>query len=231
MARDGDFAHPGEDRIIELVATGLLPHRSLRLLDVGCGRGGTAQWFYEHDFGHVTGIDIDKSSIEYARNTYPHIDFRHADVSRLTSFSGGLFDVIYLFNSFYAFTDQIFALHEIRKVAKLGAKLLIYDYTKPLGGWLPEALGSEIGQPIVKEDIKIWLETSRWKLEFIQDFTDVYAASYIQLLQKFERKRDEILKSSDEEWYDFITRWYRALQLALSQGTLGGALISAIAVE
>jgi hypothetical protein len=44
-------------------------------------------------------------------------------------------------------------------------------------------------------------------------------------------KRDEILKSSDQEWYDFITRWYGALQLALSQGILGGALISAIAVE
>jgi ubiquinone/menaquinone biosynthesis C-methylase UbiE len=231
LARGADFAHPGEDRVIESVASGLLPNKSLRLLDVGCGRGGTAQWFYEHNFGQVTGIDLDKTSIEYARNKYPHVDFRHADVSHLPSFQGDFFDIIYSFNAFYAFTDQLLALHEIRSVAKPGAKLLIYDYTKPLGGRLPEALGSEIGQPIVKENIKIWLEASRWKLESIHDFTNLYSESYIQLLQKFELKRDEILKSSDQEWYDFITRWYGALQLALSQGILGGALISAIAVE
>jgi ubiquinone/menaquinone biosynthesis C-methylase UbiE len=231
LARGADFAHPGEDSVLELIASGLLSHMSLRLLDVGCGRGGTAQWFYEHDFGHITGIDIDKSSIDYARNKYPNVDFKHVDVSYLASIHGDCFDVIYAFNSFYAFNNQLLSLHEIRSVAKLGTKLLIYDYTRPQGGRLPEELGSEIGQPIVEEDIKMWLEASRWKLESIQDFTNLYSQSYIQLLQKFELKRDEILKSSDQEWYDFITHWYGALQLALSQRVLGGALFSAIAVE
>ncbi|GAB6046625.1 hypothetical protein JCM19379_04480 [Methyloparacoccus murrellii] len=42
LARDGDYAHPGEAETIRLACAGLARQDSHRLLDVGCGRGGTA---------------------------------------------------------------------------------------------------------------------------------------------------------------------------------------------
>jgi hypothetical protein len=43
--RGGDYAHPGEEDAIVQIAQ-KLPRASIRrLLDVGCGRGGTAEWF------------------------------------------------------------------------------------------------------------------------------------------------------------------------------------------
>src|SRR5689334_15460967 len=86
LVRNGDYAHPGEEDAIALVA-GMVPRTgNCRVLDVGCGRGGTAQWFHEHRWGDVVGLDIDAESIAYARRTYPGIEFHACDVLEM----GGL---------------------------------------------------------------------------------------------------------------------------------------------
>ena len=231
LARGGDYAHPAEEKAMEYLALQLPVKESLHILDVGCGRGGSANWFQAHHFGHVTGLDIDQASIAYAQTRYPKVVFRQGDVSQLAQWDTASFDVIYLLNSFYAFPNQPLALQSLRNVAKPGTLLLIYDYTKKPGTPLPVELGTEIGNPIVNEDFAIWLESSRWKIASIDDLTDIYNESYIQLLQKFRLKRAEILHSWGHDWYDFIMTWYGALQGSLAQRNLGGALFTAIAVE
>ncbi|WP_156411958.1 methyltransferase domain-containing protein, partial [Legionella bozemanae] len=59
MLREGDFAHPGETEAIELSLSPIAKNSEARLLDVGCGLGGTAHYVQKKGWGTVTGVDID----------------------------------------------------------------------------------------------------------------------------------------------------------------------------
>lgn len=230
MVRGGDYAHPGEEAAIEQV-TRQLPRAVIsRLLDVGCGRGGTAHWFYRNRWGTVVGVDIDGASIEYARNQYPGIDFVPLDVLALDQLNQDPFDLAYLFNSFYAFPDQRSALRAIRAACRTDAYLLIYDYTQPIGKELPDSLGSEIGKPIVLEQTTEWMAECNWKLVSNDDWTDRYVTSYSDLLQRFERNRPAIVATAGADWYEYAVEWYSALREALAIGTLGATALTAIAI-
>jgi len=135
LVRGGDYAHPGEEAAIAQVAQ-TLPRRDInRLLDVGCGRGGTADWLVRHGWGTVVGVDIDGESIEYARHRYGGVDFARLDVVDLHQLQQEPADLAYLFNAFYAYPDQPAALKSLRKVCRCVAYLLIFDYTQsPHGG-------------------------------------------------------------------------------------------------
>jgi len=123
LVREGDYAHPGEEEAIDAV-TNDLPRTSIhRVLDIGCGRGGTANWFYQHKWGEVVAIDIDANSIDYAQKTYPQVQFHACDVTDVNQLSLPSFDLAYLFNSFYAFPDQRAALKAIRNVCRDGTHL------------------------------------------------------------------------------------------------------------
>ena len=67
------------------------------MLDVGCGRGGSAEYLRRHGWGHVEGIDRDTDSIEYARATYPEIGFHICDVLDVPRTVTREFDLIYSF--------------------------------------------------------------------------------------------------------------------------------------
>jgi len=231
LVRGGDYAHPGEEAAIaEVVKT--LPQTGIRrLLDVGCGRGGTADWFHRHDWGAVVGVDIDDESLEYARARYPNVEFVHLDVVDLAHLHRDPFDLAYLFNSFYAFPDQARALHAIRAACRAGAQLLLYDYTQPgAAAEQHEQLGLEIGTPIVLEQIGAWMTQAGWRLVSTEDWTARYVASYSYLLQRFESKRAEIVGMAGNDWYEHVTSWYGRLREALATGALGGTALTAVAV-
>lgn len=230
LVRGGDYAHPGEENAIAALAKTLQRTGVHRLLDVGCGRGGTADWFHRHGWGTVVGVDIDDESLEYARKRYPQVEFVHLDVVDLKRLDQDPFDLAYLFNSFYAFPDQARALHAIRAACRAGARLLIYDYTRPGAATAPrEQLGLEIGRPVIVEQIGAWMSESGWRPVSTEDWTDRYVASYSHLLQRFESKRAEIIGMAGEDWYQHVTTWYGALRQALATGALGAAALTAVA--
>ena len=74
-------------------------------------------------------------------------------MGRSSALNGDPFDLAYLFNSFYTFPDQAGALSHIRKACCEGARLVIFDYTRPSGRKLPTELGLQIGRPIVFDDL------------------------------------------------------------------------------
>ena len=229
LVREGDYAHPGEGEAIEAVVSGL-PRTSIhRVLDVGCGRGGTANWFYEQGWGDVVAVDLDAESIKYAQETYPQVQFHACDVADLGQLSLPLFDLAYLFSSFYAFADQQTALRAIRGACREGAHLVIFDYTRPKGGRLPTALGTEIGQPIVMENLSAWMKAEAWQPISVTDMTGGFVRWYEELMHKVEKNRQAILAMVGEDWYDFVVAWYGALKDALTKGQVGGSVIHATA--
>ena len=227
LARGGDFAHPGEQDAVERVAA-LLPRGEINsILDVGCGRGGTAYWFQRHGWGRLVGVDIDGDSIQYARKKYEGITFLQRDVANLVDVPGGPFDLAYLFNSYYAFPDQPASLRSIRKVCRTNAILLLYDYSQDVRTELPIELGSEIGQPIALNEIASDLAISGWRVDQIQDWTDGYVAAYDHLLMRFAEYRVRIDDIGGEGWFDYVTGWYGALRRALANRVLRGSVVVA----
>jgi SAM-dependent methyltransferase len=229
-ARDGDFAHPGEEEAVRLVAQGLTKSPRNRVLDVGCGRGGTAAWFQRNNFGRVFGIDVDSESIQYARSTYPEVTFCPLDVAQLKKkWDSKAFDLVYLFNSYYAFRDQPGALREIRDVCRSGAELYIFDYARSNGAVIPAALGTEIGHPIVIETITRWLAAAGWVNVISEDWTERFIFWYGTLLAAFERERVWVTENFGIRWAEFVTHFYGSLRESLLAGDIRGAVLHAIA--
>src|SRR5262245_54062872 len=103
LIRESDYAHAGEEEAIELALRNEARRPEQLLLDVGCGRGGTADYVRNHGWGSVVGLDSEPDSVARARQVYPEIEFHVCDVTEAASVIGRKFDLIYLFNSFYAF--------------------------------------------------------------------------------------------------------------------------------
>lgn len=228
-ARRGDYAHPGEEEAIRFVVSGTERKGIRRVLDAGCGRGGTAAWFHRHNWGQIVGIDIDEASIDYARRAYPGIEFFVKDVGRLSEWSPEPFDFVYLLNSFYAFPDQPLALKTIRSVCRAGAQLCIFDYARSQNAVVPAALGPEIGNPIVIEALPGWLADAGWTVSGYEDCTGKYVGWYDALLAGFERESKWIDETYGLDWRRYVQSWYGELRNALSARALRGVLFRAIA--
>ena len=117
--REGDFAHPGEQEAIDLVMSKFEKNHDQCILDAGCGLGGTAHYIQEQNWGKVSAFDIEVEAIKHAKENYKNIDFHVSDASCIHDVISVLkFDVVCMFNSFYAFSDQKKALESISKVTK-----------------------------------------------------------------------------------------------------------------
>ena len=100
-----------------------LGRRDLRVLDAGCGTGeqtlGLAKAYPELD---VTGIDITKASLDFARNLgVQHgieARFEHHDLSRPLPESLGTFDVITSIGVLHSLPDTPAGFRHVRAVAR-----------------------------------------------------------------------------------------------------------------
>src|ERR1700676_4808823 len=92
LIRESDYAHAGEEEAIEITLRNYPRRRDQLLLDIGCGRGGTANYVQGNGWGRVAGIDAEPDSIMRARRVYPAIEFHACDVVDAASVLGRKFD-------------------------------------------------------------------------------------------------------------------------------------------
>jgi len=226
LIRDGDYAHAGEEEAIER-AFGSIPKNPDRwMLDAGCGRGGSAEYLRRHGWGQVEGIDRDADSIEYARAAFPQVGFHICDVLDVPRTVARNFDIIYMLNAFYAFAEQRDALAAIRKIAKPGAQLVIFDYTvgeQSLGANRPDLMPHAIRL----SEIAATLREAGWKPGPVEDLSVDYARWYATFVERIRRKRIEIENISGADWYNFVLSMYSGLHGVIEQGGLGGAIVHA----
>ncbi|WP_298773432.1 class I SAM-dependent methyltransferase [uncultured Shewanella sp.] len=222
MVREGDFAHPGEEPAIVDAVAGLPKNEINQILDLGCGRGGTAHWFQSHGWGKVIGVDIDDTSINYAKRQYPEVAFFSQDVSSLSALGVAHFDLIYLFNVFYALDNQAAVLKVLRQQCKAGAHLLICDYTLSQEHTDLSCLGDEIGQPILMSNVKQWLDEAHWQVETFEDWTHKYINAYVPFIDKLKSKQSAIVQLFGDAWYQYAFTWYQTLLQELQANNIGG---------
>jgi ubiquinone/menaquinone biosynthesis C-methylase UbiE len=232
LIRDGDYAHAGEEEAIERALRSVPKNSHNRILDVGCGRGGSAEYLRRHGWGNVVGIDRDSESIEYAKMSYPNCEFHTCDVLDVPGTVGREFDVIYLLNAFYAFGNQREALATLRKVAKPGALLVVFDYAISERSSESElSVGGQvfIPHPIRLSGIRDMLRDAGWEPGVVEDLSADYTRWYSVFVERIRRKREEIEKVGGAEWYSFVLSMYSGLRDVIASGMLGGAIVHAIA--
>jgi len=224
LIRDGDYAHAGEEEAIERSFRSIPKKPDGWLLDVGCGRGGSAEYLRRHGWGHVEGIDRDADSIEYARATFPEAGFHVCDVLDVPRTVARNFDIIYMLNAFYAFDHQREALAALRKVAKPGAQLVIFDYTVGEHS-LENDAPSLMLHPIRLSEIAAMLREAGWKAGTVEDLSRDYARWYATFVERISQKRDQIEKIGGADWYNFVLSMYSGLHGVIAQGAIGGAIV------
>ncbi len=231
LIRDGDYAHAGEEDAIRITLEGLAPSTTRHILDVGCGLGGTASFMAREGYGVVTGADIDQATIDYARERYRREDFYCCPADNMVSHVPPGHDLVVMFNSFYAFPDKPAALRQAYLLSAAGAELRIFDYcaktASPQLSEFTEAYGRGRWNPVVLDQAGSMLESSGWRLESIKDLSKEYEGWYQELVKKIGEKREEIVRTSGQDWFDYALRRYEELLEKIQEGLIGGALISA----
>ena len=226
--RQGDYSHPGESESIELVMQFIHKKKNNKILDLGCGLGGTAYYLSQHHYGQIYGLDIETESIEYAQKKYKNVTFKCGNVVEVHKiFKGIKFDVFVLFNSFYAFSDQATALKSLHQCAKTHSKLLIFDYSINDCNKTYQWITPSSFIPVVMPKIASILKATQWRLIKKKDITAKYCRWYDDLCRKLEKNKTYIVKEFGEAAFTEALRLYSKILNDLSKKNLGGCIIYA----
>lgn len=230
--RSGDFTHAGDKEAIDMVVTKVKQEYPEVLkgncLDVGCGFGGTADYLVKQGFKHIWGIDIDKSTIAYAKSKYKGVAFSTLDAASVsTQFNKEFFSFVYLFNVLYAIEDKVFVLRQLAKVAKPGAVLMIFDYSVIDSNEPILDLAGNPMRPISTKEIRQQLQESGWEVLEVRDLCGNFITWYEQLLQKLEEKKQELKGNFLEKDIAKFSATYIHILHHLRRKTLGGLIIYA----
>lgn len=122
-----------------------------KVLDIACGTG---TWLVDlaRRGASTSGIDISSRAVEQCRYRLPDADIREGVAEQLP-FEDDSFDLVTCLGSLEHFLDQPRALHEMRRVARSDATLLILV---PNAGFLTRRLGlyGGTGQVAIRETVR-----------------------------------------------------------------------------
>lgn len=229
--RQGDFAHPGEIEAIELTMKPIVKNKNHRMLDVGCGLGGTAHYMQQQEWGTVIGVDVDDELIAHATERYSDISFMHGDILQGDAFLNQTFHVIYCFSSFFCFDSQQIALSQMFKVAEKTCDLVIFDYSRSteqaIDSPFPWSKTASKFNPIYLPEIKEQLQASGWHFKDSMDISHQFDRWYAHLVQQFEIKREAIIARFGEIMFSRMYEGYNQLLQEIRESRIGGVIVYA----
>lgn len=114
------------DKLLELLE---LTVRS-KVLDIGCGLGGSSLYLAKKYNADVTGITLSEKQVALASEkakitNIKNVHFKIEDALSLQSFSDNVFDVVWSLESCEQFYDKQIFLQQAFRVLKPGGKLLL----------------------------------------------------------------------------------------------------------
>jgi MPBQ/MSBQ methyltransferase len=175
----------GREATVELAARAALAP-GLRILDVGCGLGGSARYLAAEHRCRVTGIDLTKDYVEAAAELAALvglgdlIEFRECSALELP-FEDGAFDIVWTEHVQMNIADKRAFYRELARVLAPGGRLVFHDVFKGAAGelhypvpWAEEAsisflAGAQEVRGILEEvglRIEDWEDTSARSLQW-----------------------------------------------------------------
>lgn len=140
LAPVDEFHIRGREATLELAdRAGLTP--GLRVLDVGCGLGGSTRYLAAERECHATGIDLTKEYVEVASalaklvGLEEEVDFHHGSALDLP-FDDGAFDAVWTEHAQMNIEDKDTFYSECFRVLKPGGRLVFHDIFLGNGGEL-----------------------------------------------------------------------------------------------
>ena len=148
-----------------------------KVLDAGCGIGGSALWLARNIGCHVMGIALNEKQLSIAKKlaTEEHLekftDFQKADFTN-TGFANHSFDIVWAIESVCHANNKADFLKEAFRLLKPGGKLIMCDYFKQ-----PGLKDNE------KEIIRRWI--NGWAIDDIPEIMDferdAFNAGFLQI--------------------------------------------------
>ena len=176
LAPVDEFHIRGREATVELASRAKLVPGS-RVLDVGCGLGGSVRYLATEHNCQATGIDLTAEYIEIATALAERVglsdvvEFRQASALALP-FDAGSFDVVWTEHAQMNISDKPGFYGEIARVLKLGGRLVFHDIFAGNGGephfpvpWAEESAISFLEKPTSLRAIldKAGLKTLDWE--------------------------------------------------------------------
>ncbi len=147
---EGTF-NPSSVRLaLELIGPTELVGR--RVLDVGCGRGGTVSLLADRFEALVTGVDLSPEAVAFCRRVHvgPNVGFEVGDAEHLP-FDDATFDAVTNIESSHTYPNLRAFLAEVRRVLKTGGWFLYTDLL-PVQRWAEvRALLGPLGLTLASE--------------------------------------------------------------------------------
>ncbi len=230
--RGSDFAHPGEIESIEKLLNFFPDSKSIKVLDYGCGLGGTLDYIRSKGYRNIIGIDIDADSINYARDKYGNGEKELFYTSLSPAFTAvhNNFDLIYSINVFYLITDKSGLLEQLYKISQKGTYLIISDFVyktskNQIAGdttlskildYIPHAIHID-GCPE--------LNKNGWTLVKTNDISNDYVRWYKNFVEMIRSNKAQVLDIADINYYNYMLNKYQFILIQLQNERIGGAMI------
>ena len=96
------------------------------IVDIGCGRGGTAALMSERFGGQVIGIDMSPQAIAFCRKVHPGVHFEVGDALELP-LSDNCCDAVVNLESSHSYSDRDAFLDEVNRICRPGGWFLYSD--------------------------------------------------------------------------------------------------------
>ncbi len=232
--RQGDYAHPGGECLIDTFLSHLIPYQNLqstKILDIGCWRGGTAHYIQKKypQIQSISGIDLDKEVVHYANTTYSDIDFTVWDINHIHQLNKK-YHLLYLFNVYYILPElsQKACLFKFTKIAEKNAILAISDYTvlQQDNNVLTDALFSPMN-PISLEKLPQWLFEAGWEIIEVVDLQTQYTQWYLEFLEQLHHQKESLLTDFTERSVSILESTFQKIADKLTHKIWGGSIIYA----
>lgn len=180
-----------------------------RVLDLCCGRGGTALYLAEEIGYEVVGLDLSPEAVMLAREAAAlrglnhRADFRIGDALSPPA-SLGTFDAVLVLETMLAFEDKGGLLREVRRLLRSGGRLgTTLEEGPPL---LPEerSRSEETGDVWLTPEAEFLalLEEAGFRVLLREDHTSSHARVALRMAEALRRDRGLLAAAVGQEAYD-----------------------------
>jgi 2-polyprenyl-3-methyl-5-hydroxy-6-metoxy-1,4-benzoquinol methylase len=231
--RGGDYAHIGGVAIVDMIFATISTFnpavKTAKILDVGSGLGGTAQYLYQKGFTDIYGIDIDEDAVRHASKEYPNISFKAVDVLEVdTTFTANNFNLLYLFNVIYAIENKEELFKKLVKICAPQGILVILDFVEaPRTGLHIKDLTNQSMRFVKIQTLRKLLKKAGWKILKEEDFSSESIDWYKKDIETLRTIKNKLLKEFSQASVVKAEKIFSSIVNSLQHQTLSSVVIYA----